>query len=337
MPTGSVGYSDGRIANQVQRLAQIDDELGLYNRFVTPWIDELCVTTVDENVRVFQGAGSFEPYAEGSVGERQKGQRRVIKTALDAYSRLTEWTKLGIQDMLESEVQQEVEAAMRSDQEKELGLMMYAGLFKRTASVAETASITSFYNGETDVPDFGANVFNGTAEYHYAGINTTTLARSHIDAAVEVLAGKGYEGPYYGFFSTAQESDVLGLFNPASATPFGTPMAQRAIDSGLHRTGITYNGVEMVFSAIMPSGYFMILDRGVKPFNRRIHDQPQYQGLLMERGSDYNNPMVGAHWLKRIGFSVRHLGAGVCRQIVADTAYTNPSTSVFPAKLRAIS
>lgn len=336
MPTSSpIAYLDGYIHDQKILLAQIEDELDLFNRaFSNTWIDELCVTVTEENVRVYQGAGTFDAYAEGSMPLRQAGQRRIIKTALDAYARLTEWTKLGIQDVRESEVRQEIAAAMAAYDERNLGLMFYQMLTKRTASVVGTASITSFYNGETDVPDFGSNSFFGVAQSHYAGINTTTLARTHLDDCVETLAGKGYEGPYYGFFSTAQESDVLGLFNPAAAIPFGTPMAQRAIDGGLHRTGITYNNVELIFSPIVPSGYFCVVDRTVQPLNRRVHVQPQYRGLLMERGSDYDNPMVGASWLFRTGFSVRHLGAGVARQIVGSTTYTNPT---FPTRLQAVS
>lgn len=332
-----VQYSDGYINDQKILLAQIIDELDVYNRFSNTWIDELCETVTAENVRVFQGAGSFDAYAEGANPLRQKGERRIIKTALDTYARFVEWTEIGIMDMRESEIRQEIEAAMKSDMERQLGLMMHAGFFKRTASVIGTPSITSFYNGETDVPDFGANVFNGTAEYHYAGINTTTLARSHIDAAIEVLAGKGYEGPYYAFFNPAQESDVLGLINPAAAIPFATAQGARAIDMGFHRANFMYNGAEFVFSAIVPSGYFMIVDRSLKPFNRRIHDKPEAQGLLFKSGGDYNDPLVGAKWLRRIGFSVRHLGAGVCRQIVASTTYTNPATSVFPTRLCAVS
>lgn len=335
MPTGPLQYTDGFVSDQRVLLAEIVDELDLYNKaFSNAWIDELCHTVTAENVRVGQGAGSFDAYAEGANPLRQNTQKRVIKTALDSYARFLELTRLGVQDVRMSEIAQERAAALAADEERMLGLMFYQGLTKRTASVAGVASITSFYNGETDVPDFGSNSFNGSATSHYAGINTTTLARSHIDDCVETLAGKGYEGPYYGFFSTAQESDVLGLFNPASGVPFGTPMAQRAIDDGLHRTGVKYNNVEMIFSAIIPSGYFLIVDRSVKPFNRRVHELAPYQGLMMQEGGDYNNPMVGAFWLRRTGFSVRHLGAGVARQIVASTTYTNPT---FPVRLRAVS
>lgn len=330
MPTGLIGIADGYVSNQVQLLSAIDDELDVFNRFTPRFLDELCFEVTQETTRVYQGAGSFDNYAEGTNADRQRGQRRVITTPLHAYQRMTEWSKIGIRSVREEEIRQEIDAAMAADMEKRLGLFFYQMFTKRTVTTVDTAARTAFYNGELDVPNYGNNTFEGVAHYHYLGLNTTTLAKSHIDACVEDIAEHGYEGPYYAFFNPAQESDVMALFNPASGVPFGTAMAQRAIDMGFHTTGVVYNGCEFVFTAMVPSGYFAVVERS-KFMNKRVDLLSEYRGLVMSRGGDYNNPMVGAEWLRTIGFSVRHLGAGTCRQLVGSTTYTNPT---FASRLR---
>ncbi len=212
---------------------------------------------------------------------------------------------------------------MKGDAQRVTGLMFAALFTKRTAGSIAAAYEASFWNGETDVPGFGQNTFS-SAHAHYAGLNTTTLARAHIEACVEDIAEHGYmDGQFIGLFSQAQISDLSALQDADNKVT--TPGRIKAVDQGFLEGGVPIAGVDCFIHPFVPAGYFAVINMSVPPLGRREHMDEGVRGLRMDGEiNDPDNPLVGKRFRRRIGFRAAHLGAGVCRQLVASTTYTNP-------------
>jgi hypothetical protein len=136
-------------------------------------------------------------------------------------------------------------------------------------------------------------------------------------------------GSLYLFANTAQSSALLNLSNTnASNSVLQAITAQRekGIDLGIVGTGWVLEGVQVVITDDVPSGYLGMVAADVKPLAMRDHFNPSYAGL-QDYTESYNAqyPLAGMKFMRRVGFSVQHLGAGTCRQLVASTTYTNPA------------
>jgi hypothetical protein len=225
----------------------------------------------------------------------------------------------------------ELTAAIAGDVEL-MNALFYAAMFtKQTVGSIGTAYQAGFYNGETGVPAFKNNSF-ASAHFHYLGLNTTTLALSHIQAMKIDIQEHGYglmPGSLYLFANTAQSDDLANLSNTNASNSVLqaiTAMREKAIDHGVVNTGWMLEGANVVITDDVPSGYLGMVAADVKAVARRQHFRPEYQGL-QDYQEAYNPqyPLAGMKFLRRVGFSVQHLGAGTCRQLVASTTYTNPT------------
>lgn len=328
--TGVIGYNEGYIKDQTQLLETIVDGLEVYNRDEDPLVQLFCEDEIREKARVSQAPLGFDEEGEGANPDAKKAAFRDLLFPLKTYNLSTPWTKTGLEDSLPSDVIATGDAAMAGHSERVKAMLMKAIFTKNTAGAIGTAYQASFYNGETDAPDYGNFSNFGSAISNFAGINTTTLAKAHVTAAVERLTQFGYArnlNNVIALFSTDQQSDVEAVMDN-SATLFPTPERQKAVDNGV-RGGIKVAGVNAIFDAFVPSGYFALIDFSVKPLARRLHANPANRGLKIE-GPQLQalEPLVGAYYRSRFGFAVRKLGAGVCRQIVASTTYTNPTLRI---------
>lgn len=312
----------GYIVNQTQLLQDIVDGLAVYNSTPIPLVDQLSWDIVRDVARIPQAPIDFEEEGQGSLPDAQAVQKRLLSFPLRTFDASQAWTKTGLEDALPDDIIADGNAAMMGDAQRVTGLCMASIFRPRTAGSIGTPYQASFYNGETDVPAFGERVFSG-AHSHYAGLNTTTLTRAHITTAVEDIAEHGYRGPYMALFSIYQADDVLAIQDPSSGMV--SPGRVAAIDGGT-LGGTVVAGVQCVFSEYVPAGYFAVVDSTVRPLGRRLHPNPAYRGLRMEDTLfDPLNPLVGKYFRRRIGFAVRHLGAGAVRQLVASTTYTAPT------------
>lgn len=331
MPFGQNQYAQGFISDQTQLLQEIRDGLSIYNESVEAVVARFSELTTRQTSRVSQAPKPFSRKAPGAKTYSQRSTYRLLNAPLDSYELNSEFDVEWLQDALESDVRTELNAAMAGDAELQQSLFWQAVLTKRTVGAVETAYQAGFYNGELDVPPFRNNSF-ASAHYHYLGINTTTLAKSHLQAAKADVIEHGYglqPNSLHIYFNSAQCDDVQQLLDTNAATTIlqaMTAMRERAIDKGVLNTGVTIEGMELHFDDHIPAGYFAVLAEDVRPVIRREHVRPEYQGLqIYTETPNENYPLLGQRFLRRIGFAVQHMGAGTCRQIVASTTYDNPT------------
>lgn len=331
MPTGQYGYSGAAIADQTQLLQEIRTELAIYNKTADPWIDRLSEKTIRQTLRVAQAPKQFRQKADGGSSNSSNVVYRLLNVPFKSYDLSSEFTIEWLQDALGSDVMTEMAGAIAGAVELENALFFASMLTKQTVGSNGTAYQAGFYNGELDVPSFKNNTFSA-AHYHYLGLNTVTLALSHIQSMKTDIQEHGYglrPGSLYLFANTAQSAALLNLSNTnASNSVLQAMTAQRekGIDSGIVGTGWILEGVQIVITDDIAGGYLAMVAADVKPIARREHFKPEYQGL-QDFSESYNAqyPLAGMKFLRRVGYSVQHLGAGTCRQLVASTSYSNPS------------
>jgi hypothetical protein len=331
MPTGLSGYAGGAISDQTLLLQDIRSELAVYNKTADPWIDRLSEKTTRQTLRVAQAPKSFRQKADGGSSNSSNVVYRLLTVPFRTYDLNSEFTVEWLQDALPSDVLGEMAAAIAGDVEL-VNALFFASMFtKQTAGSIATAYQSGFYNGETDVPSYKNNSFS-SAHSHYAGLNTVTLALSHIQSMKTDIQEHGYglrPGSLYLFANSAESSKLLNLSNTnASSTVLQAMTLQRekGIDHGVVGTGWILEGVQIVITDDVPSGYLGMVAADVKPIAMREHFNPSYQGL-QDYTESFNAqyPLAGMKFMRRVGFAVQHLGAGTCRQLVASTTYTNPT------------
>lgn len=331
MPTGQQGYAGGAIADQTQLLQDIRSELALYNRTIDPWVMRLSEQTIRQTLRVAQAPKSFRQKADGGNANSTNMVYRLLNVPFKTYDLNSEFTIEWLQDALPSDVMAEMSGAMAGDVEM-VNALFFAALFtKQTVGSISTAYQAGFYNGETDVPSYKNNSF-ASAHFHYLGLNTVTLALSHIQSMKIDLQEHGYgltPGSLFLFANSAQSSALINLSNTnASNTVLQamTMQRQKGIDEGIVGTGWVLEGAQVVITDDVPVGYLGMVAADVKPVAMREHFNPAYAGL-QEYVDNYNTryPLAGMKFMRRVGFAVQHLGAGTCRQLVASTTYTNPT------------
>lgn len=327
---GLQGYSGGAIADQTLLLQEIQNGLGVYNGAVDPYIEMYTQMTQRENVRVSQAPKKFGKSADGGTPTNQRMLYRILATPLDDYDLSTEFTVKWLQDALSSDVVNEVNGAMLGDVQLLNSLFWQTVLTKRTPGSAGSAAYqASFWNGETDVPRWKTNNFTA-AHYHYLGLNATTFTQAHFDAMKLDIQEHGFglnAGGLTLYHHSAQTADIQALFN-SNSTILQAPTPQRtiAIDQGIRETRVTLNGVVIQCTDDIPAGYLAMLANDEPPLLKRVHFNNAYTGLQMFSNHpvpDY--PLAGMQFLRRVGFSVRLLSAGTCRQLVGSTTYTNPT------------
>lgn len=331
MATGQNGYALGAIYDQTQLLQDIRSELSIYNKTIDPWVDRLSEPTIRQTLRVAQAPKSFRQKADGGNSNSSNVVYRLLNVPFKSYDLNSEFTIEWLQDSLQSDVMAEMSAAIAGDVELVNALFFAAIFSKQSSGSVGTAYQAGFYNGETDVPAYKNNSFS-SAHSHYAGLNTTTLALSHIQSMKKDIQEHGYglhPGSLYLFANTAQSDALLNLSNTNASNSVlqaMTAMRERGIDQGIVGTGWVLEGAQVVITDDVPSGYLSMVAADVKPIAMRQHFRPEYQGL-QDYIESYNSqyPLAGMKFLRRVGFAVQHLGAGTCRQIVASTTYTNPT------------
>lgn len=331
MATGQQGYAQGAIYDQTLLLQDIRNGLGVYNRTINPLIGALSEQTTRQTLRVSQAPKSFRTAADGGRSASERNNYRLLNVPFKSYDLMSDFTVQWLQDALPSDIMAEMDTAIAGDVLLVEQLFWAAFFTKQTAGSVGTAYQAGFYNGETDVPSYKNNTFS-SAHYHYAGLNTTTLAKSHIQAMKNDIQEHGYgltPGSLHLFINTDEQDDVLGLMDTnGSSTVLQaiTANRERAIDFGLANTGVMLEGVMVHVDDNVPSGYLGMVASDVKPIARREHFTPEFQGLqTFHEYAVPEYPLAGMKFLRRIGFAVQHLGAGTCRQLVASTTYTNPT------------
>jgi hypothetical protein len=328
---GIPGYLAGSIADQTQLLQDIKDGLSIYNQSPSPVVQIHAEDTIREVKRVSQSPLKFSRMADGGVAENSKQAYRLVQTPLESFDLSPEFTLLGLQDALPSDIDATMKGAMAGDVALVEAKFFECLLTKRTASVAGTASRTSFYNGETDVPQYKDNVFS-SAHYHYLGANQLTIDLALWRSTKKDIQEHGYgllPGTMHAYINSAQEADVMGLVNSASnILQAPTQNRQAAVDYGLRngRGNIIIEGVEVHVDDNVPTGYFCMVASDVQSVAKRVHLNPAYQGLQEFRATpNLEYPLMGLKFVRRIGFSAQILGAATARQLVASTTYTNPT------------
>lgn len=329
MANGIVGRAQGFVADQTELLQLVVDGLGVYNQTALPVIAEMCADVIQETMRVPQSPLQFNRHSDGGSPESQRQSYRLLSTPLEDWEAGAPFTVIGLQDALPSDISATLNGIMAGDAERMNAEFWRACFTKRTAGSVGTSYQASFYNGETDVPNYKNTTHYGSPHAHFVGINTTTLALSHLQTGINHIRHHGYgltPGSLVAWFNTAQLDDLENLLNMTVATYLQTPSRVIAQEQGAYNTGVQYAGCQIQFDDGVPSGYFAILDRTVQPMSRRLHRDPQYRGLQMYASSfNENYPLAGQTFLNRYGFAVRQLGAGYCAQIVGSTSYTNPT------------
>lgn len=329
--TGQQGFAGGAIADQTLLLQEIRDGLAHYNTTDDPLIALFTERTTRETLRVSQAPKSFRKKADGASPDSDRSTYRLLTVPFESYALTSEFTIEWLQDALASDIQNELRTAMLGDVELVRSLFWQAVLTKKAAGSVGTAYQAGFYNGETDVPHWRENVFSA-AHFHYAGLNATTLTKAHIQAMRKDIQEHGYgltPGSLHCFMNTADSDQLEALMDTnASNTILQaiTLMREKAIDEGVIGSGVMFDGINFHFDDHIPKGYIAMLTTDVPPVARREHFREEFQGLQIFREQTNDQyPLVGTYFMRRIGFSCQHLGAGTCRQLVASTTYTNPT------------
>jgi hypothetical protein len=330
--TGIRGFDEGYISDQTQLLQDIRDGLAVYNMTEDPIVAALCEPTIRQTLRAVQAPKKFQLMGDGGYSNSQKNQYRLLNVPFKDYDVNTEFTIRGLQDMLPSDARSELTTSIQGDVQLVNSLMFAAIFTKQTVGSVGTAYQSGFWNGETDVPDFQNNSF-GSAHYHYLGLNTTTLAKSHIQDMKADIQEHGFgltPGSLLLLINTDETSDVQGLMDTNASNTIlqaVTMMRERAIDQGMVNTGVVLEGAQVVVTDNVPSGYLGMVASDVMPLARREHVNAAYRGLqpYWEMQPPENYPLAGMKFMRRIGFAVQLPGAGTCRQLVASTTYSNPT------------
>ena len=332
MAAGFRGYSDGYVSDQTQLLQDIVDGLVIYNKTANPLIDNFCMKTTREIERVSQSALDSEEMPDGGTVGAKTQTYRLITNRFKSYLIRTGWTSLGLQDALPSDVQATLDGAMAGDAQR-LNTLFFQAIFKAygdatAINTVGTASSVGFYHGETDVSDFKNTTFNGVAQDHYTYTASTTLGVDNIDTLMGLVRGKGYglmPGALTLFANTAQAPDIQAIMDPSSGIAGVTPNRVSAIDDGVQGNGIRVRGCNVVIDNDVPSGFVALVANDVKPISMREHIDPAYRGLLRYQESfDQNFPLANSNFLRRVGFTVRHMGAGAVIKLNAGS-YANPT------------
>jgi len=329
MSNGIIGRGSGFIADQTQLLQIAVDGLQAYNMTADPMIMDFTDEVIREQVRISQAPIQFNRHGDGATPDAQRQSYRLLSFPILAYDAGAPFTMLGLQDSLPSDIQATMDGLMAGDAER-MEMEFFRAMFTpQTVGSVGTAYQASWWNGELDVPNYKNSTFFGTAHYHFLGINTATLALSHIQDAIQDVREHGYgvrPGSLVVLFNTAQLKTVENLLNITVSSSLNAPSRVTAQEAGGYGTGLPFAGAEILFNDNVPSGYFGVFDRSIRPLGRRVHVDPQYRGLQMYRETyDQNYPLAGTKFLHRYGFAVRHMGAGTVRQIVASASYTSPT------------
>lgn len=331
MQTGIQGYSGGAISDQTLLLRDIRDGLVIYNSKVSPIVALFAEPTIREKLRVNQAPKSYRLKADGGNSESTRSTYRDLNVPFKTYDLNSEFTIEWLQDALDSDVMNEMRTAMLGDIELVESLFWQSVLTKQTVGSIGTAYQAGFYNGETDVPSFKNNSF-ASAHYHYLGLNTTTLAKSHLQSMRMDIQEHGYgliPGSLHAFMNTANSNALEALMDTNAASTIlqaMTAMREKSIDQGVVGSGVMFDGIIFHFDDNIPSGYIAMMATDVKPIAQRNHFRPEYQGLqIYQESVNDGYPLLGSKFMRRIGFAAQHLGAGTCRQLVASTTYTNPT------------
>lgn len=331
MPTGQHGYSDGAIFDQTQLLMDIRNNLQTYNMIVDPWVSKLSQPTIRQTLRVNQAPKSFTQKADGGNANSRNAVYRLLNVPFKTYDLNSEFTVEYLQDALPSDIMTEMTAAIAGDVEL-VNALFFAALFaKQSVGAIGTAYQSGWYNGETDVPSYKNNSF-ASAHFHFLGLNTATLALSHIQAMKKDIQEHGYgltPGSLNLFAASAQSDVLANLMNTnASSTILQAITANRdkAIDGGVINTGVVLEGANLVITDDVPAGYLAMTASDVKPVAQRNHYKPEYAGLQdYSENSNVQYPLAGLKFMRRIGFAIQFPGAGTARQLVGSTTYSNPT------------
>jgi len=319
----------GAIVDQTQLLQDIKDGLLVYSKTVDPVIAMFSEDTIRQVLRVSQAPKTFTRDADGGTPESQRMIYRLLNIPFNDFSVGSQFTVKWLQDALPSDIYNEVDGAMRGDVELQNSLFFQACMTKMTAGSIGTAYQASFYNGETDVPPYKNTTFS-SAHYHYWGLNTTTVALSHIQTMKATIQEHGFgltPNSLHLWINSAQVPAIEALVNSQTGMlQAWTPERQKALDLGIVGTAFVLDGVLIHVDDNIPAGYMLMLCSDVKPISRRLHFKPEFQGLTTD--NKINNPeypLAGLTFLRRVGFAPQYLAAGCAVQIVASTTYTNPT------------
>lgn len=326
---GTDNFTQGAIVDQTLLLQVIRDGLGVYNTTVDPVVAQYSEDTIRQTLRVSQAPKTFVRDADGGNPENSKMVYRLLNVPLDDWALSSEFTIKWLQDALPSDVVNETEGALRGDVELQNTLFFRSIFLKQTVGAVGTAYQAGFWNGETDVPPYKNNAFS-SAHFHYLGLNTTTLALSHIRDMKKDIQEHGYgllPRSLHLWMSTTEGQALMALINASSGVLQAiTGERVSALDAGIVGTGVMWEGIVLHVDDNVPVGYLAMIADDVKPIARRIHFNPAYQGLqIYGQGISEDYPLAGMKFLRRIGFAVQHMGAGTCRQLVESTTYTNPT------------
>lgn len=330
---GVNAFAQGAISDQTLLLQNIVDGLGVYNSVPDPDILAMSDLTIRQDSRISQAPKAFGKHADGGSQLSSRNVYRIITTPLVSYDLSSDFTVEWLQDALDSDVRNELEAAILGDVELVEAAAHYAMFTKRTAGAVGTAYQASFYNGETDVPRYKNNIFSA-AHYHYLGANSTTLTDAIWDGMIQDIREHGFgtrEGALTCRINSADVDEIFRLTNNSSnIIQAFTEMRARSIDRGVQNgqtPGVMVKGVWVKVDDNVPSGYLGMYANDIPVMLRREHFAEQYRGLMLfrEGGVSPEFPLAGMRFMRRVGFAARQLGAATFRQLVASTTYTNPT------------
>lgn len=186
-----------------------------------------------------------------------------------------------------------------------------------------TKGATGFWDGtmsEAAKPEnFGQNVFAAT-HTHYYGANDTSPSLPLITAMKKHIREHGHRGPLWAFVNSAQVMQLENLAGWIQANTVPNPVINgTAIEGFQHR----WLGVNWVENDWIPPGYILMVDESRKPV--AWVTPPKLDVLQHIPGHTHPWPIVDSYWRRQFGTQVVHRSAGVAVQLVASTAYTNPT------------
>lgn len=326
---GYQGYQGGAIFDQTLLLRDFVDGLSNYNATEDPIIKMYTSDTIRQISRVPQAPLDFGRAADGGNPYISRMQFRDLSFPLDNHDLDLAFTRLYLQDANPNDIAATLDAAVKGDVALVNAKFYKAALTKQSSGAIGTPYQAGFYNGETDVPPYKNSTFS-SAHFHYLGLNTITLALSHIEDMKADIQEHGYGQEMNSLnlhINSAQVKAVMSLIN-SNGTILQAITGQRAkaIDEGIFGTGIAIEGVVIHVDDNVPAGYLLMLASDVQPLQKRLHINPQFQGLqTYQDNPNEQYPLMDLKMLRRIGFAGALLGAGTCRQLVASPTYTNPT------------
>lgn len=304
------------------------DSLEDYNATSYGLVDLLTFRTTDKIFSVLQGAYEFEDYADFTLPDSQDLSYLEISIGLKDFDLRYAYTWARILESVQSELDGRHSAALQADTRLILKQVIRAAMTKEGLTLQGVTSVP-FYNGDGTVPPTVKNtVFTGSHN-HYLVSSTAQLQSTDLDRMEDDLYHHGFVTNLVVMVNRLQVRTVQGLTNfvPSDSLNHSVLFTNLVGDPYFG----SYSRMAVLEEDWIPPGYLFAFsaqgggNNAQNAIGFRESINPAARGLILQRGSNPEYPLVDSFYYRKFGVGVRQRGNGVALQVTGNSSYTSPS------------